>query len=154
MLAVAAFLVSCTAPPEAATCVEDREPVIGIDLGTTYSAVAVWDVAAGGVRILADEAGNRTVPSYVGWSEDGERLIGHRAKDRDPGALERAAHKARETMASPTSPHSQSLRRLRRTPGGTLDQPQTHPESTTYPSRVDPKSTPNRTQFDPNRPRT
>jgi len=58
----------------------EREPVIGIDLGTTYSAVAVWDVAAGGVRILADEGGNRTVPSYVGWGEDGERLIGHRAK--------------------------------------------------------------------------
>jgi len=83
-----------TAPPETeeagsdeaespqATKLEDREPVIGIDLGTTYSAVAVWDVAAGGVRILADEAGNRTVPSYVGWSEDGERLIGHRAKEQ------------------------------------------------------------------------
>mmetsp|Transcript_11027 Transcript_11027/g.23199 ORF Transcript_11027/g.23199 Transcript_11027/m.23199 type:complete len:771 (+) Transcript_11027:70-2382(+) len=59
---------------------QDKEPVIGIDLGTTYSAVAVWDVAAMGVRILADESGNRTVPSYVSWTEDGERLVGHRAK--------------------------------------------------------------------------
>mmetsp|Transcript_53094 Transcript_53094/g.113381 ORF Transcript_53094/g.113381 Transcript_53094/m.113381 type:complete len:767 (-) Transcript_53094:391-2691(-) len=59
---------------------EEKEPVIGIDLGTTYSAVAVWDVQAGGVRILADEAGNKTTPSYVAWSPDGERLIGHRAK--------------------------------------------------------------------------
>jgi len=64
------------APPT----LEEREPVIGIDLGTTYSAEAVWDITAGGVRILADEGGNRTVPSYVAWGDDGERLIGHRAK--------------------------------------------------------------------------
>jgi len=66
--------------PDPSTKLEDREPVIGIDLGTTYSAVAVWDVAAGGVRMIADEEGKRTVPSYVAWGDDGERVIGHRAK--------------------------------------------------------------------------
>jgi len=64
----------------AATASQEKEPVIGIDLGTTYSAVAVWDVAAGGVRIIADEGGNKTMPSYVGWTDDGERVVGHRAK--------------------------------------------------------------------------
>lgn len=59
---------------------QEKEPIIGIDLGTTYSAVAVWDTASMGVRILADEGGNRTVPSYVAWTDDGERVVGHRAK--------------------------------------------------------------------------
>jgi len=56
----------------------DVEPVIGIDLGTTFSCVAVWK--ENGVEILKDEDGSRTVPSYVGWSPTGERSIGHRAK--------------------------------------------------------------------------
>mmetsp|Transcript_43707 Transcript_43707/g.127203 ORF Transcript_43707/g.127203 Transcript_43707/m.127203 type:complete len:773 (-) Transcript_43707:242-2560(-) len=68
---------------------EERAPVIGIDLGTTFSAVAVWDVAVGGVRILADDSGNRTIPSYVAWGDDGERLIGHRAKAQATRAPER-----------------------------------------------------------------
>lgn len=57
---------------------KEVEPVIGIDLGTTFSCVAVW--GPDGVQILADEDGMRTIPSYVGWTADGERLIGHAAK--------------------------------------------------------------------------
>jgi len=56
----------------------DVEPVIGIDLGTTFSCVGVW--GDNGVQILADEDGMKTVPSYVGWTPSGERLIGHAAK--------------------------------------------------------------------------
>jgi len=84
----------------AAPKLEQREPVIGIDLGTTYSAVAVWDVAAGGVRILADDGGNRTVPSYVGWGEDGERLIGERAKAQAARAPKRTLFDVKRIIGS------------------------------------------------------
>lgn len=54
--------------------------ILGIDLGTTNSAMAVME--GGSSEILVNAAGDRTTPSVVAYRADGERLIGKTAKNQ------------------------------------------------------------------------
>src|SRR5690349_14796006 len=54
------------------------DTIIGIDLGTTNSVVAIME--AGQPKLLPHPEGHRTTPSVVAFASDGERLVGHAAK--------------------------------------------------------------------------
>jgi molecular chaperone DnaK len=58
--------------------VRDMERVLGIDLGTTYSCVAI--VEGGSPMVVANKGGYRTTPSMVAFTAGGRRLVGHLAK--------------------------------------------------------------------------
>uniref|UniRef100_M1AGQ5 Heat shock protein hsp70 n=1 Tax=Solanum tuberosum TaxID=4113 RepID=M1AGQ5_SOLTU len=69
-------------------------PAIGIDLGTTYSCVGIWQDDH--VEIIANDQGNRTTPSFVAFT-DTERLIGD-------SAMNQAGENATNTVFSKLSP--------------------------------------------------
>src|SRR5436189_5580232 len=58
---------------------ERMEPIVGIDLGTTHSAVAY--LAEDGPQIIPNALGHRLTPSVVGLDDKGTLLVGQAAKD-------------------------------------------------------------------------
>jgi len=79
---VAALLAVMAIAGAGATVTDDTkatDPVIGIDLGTTYSVAAVCD--KGQIQIIPNDQGNRITPSFVAFN-NGERLVGDAAKNQ------------------------------------------------------------------------
>lgn len=72
--------------------------IIGIDLGTTNSCVAVLE--GGEPTVIANSEGSRTTPSVVGFSKDGERLVGQVAKRQAVANPERTVSSIKRDMGS------------------------------------------------------
>ena len=72
--------------------------IIGIDLGTTNSAVAVME--GGEPTLIANIEGNRTTPSIVAFTKDGERLVGETAKRQAITNPERTISSIKREMGS------------------------------------------------------
>ena len=72
--------------------------VIGIDLGTTNSCVAVME--GGEPVVIANAEGSRTTPSVVGFQKDGERLVGQIAKRRAVANSDRTVISIKRHMGS------------------------------------------------------
>ncbi|OLS03387.1 molecular chaperone DnaK [Tissierella creatinophila] len=72
--------------------------IIGIDLGTTNSAVAVME--GGEATIIPNVEGNRTTPSVVAFTKDGERLVGETAKRQAITNPERTIQSVKREMGT------------------------------------------------------
>jgi heat shock protein 5 len=92
-LFIAAFV--CTVAVKAEDEKKDEKknkidgPVIGIDLGTTYSCVGIFK--NGRVEIIQNELGNRITPSYVAFTDE-ERLVGEAAKNQATTNVKRSIY--------------------------------------------------------------
>ncbi|KAI6653674.1 Heat shock 70 kDa protein-like [Oopsacas minuta] len=71
-----------TSPPQVPASKSRNTPVIGIDLGTTYSCVSVWEGSA--PQVIQNSSGNRTTPSWVCFpsSSSVEVLVGEAAQSK------------------------------------------------------------------------
>ncbi|MDE0229342.1 MAG: Hsp70 family protein [Spirochaetaceae bacterium] len=77
----------------------DREPIIGIDLGTTNSEVAI---IAGGVPRIVGTDDDAVMPSCVGLDDSGAVVVGHQARNQYAVAPERTVRSIKRLMGSDT----------------------------------------------------
>ncbi|MFT5696382.1 MAG: molecular chaperone DnaK [Myxococcota bacterium] len=82
--------------------------IIGIDLGTTNSVVAVME--GGQPTVIANEEGGRTTPSIVGFTDDGERLVGAIAKRQAVTNPERTIYSIKRFMGRRLDEVSEEVR--------------------------------------------
>src|SRR5438270_13452908 len=73
-----------------------EEKIIGIDLGTTNSVVAVME--GGEVKVIPNQEGNRLTPSVVAFTDKGERLVGDPAKRQAVTNPKRTAYSIKRFM--------------------------------------------------------
>ena len=86
----------------------DSGKVIGIDLGTTNSVVAVME--GGQPTVIANEEGGRTTPSVVGFTDDGERLVGAIAKRQSVTNPERTVYSVKRFVGRRLSEVPEEIR--------------------------------------------
>ena len=86
------------------------ELVCGIDLGTTYSCVGIFENDK--VEILANEIGNRTTPSWVSFTED-ERFIGDSAKSLSSKNVENTIYDVKRLMGQKYIDIQKNLKNLK-----------------------------------------
>ena len=84
--------------------------IIGIDLGTTNSVVAILE--GGEPKVIANEEGGRTTPSVVGFSKDGERLVGQIAKRQAITNPENTVYSIKRFMGRRFSEVTQEIKRV------------------------------------------
>ncbi len=84
--------------------------VIGIDLGTTNSVVAVMQ--GKDVEVIVNEEGARTTPSVVGWDEKGEVLVGQVAKRQSITNPEHTVYSAKRFMGRKETEVQEEARRV------------------------------------------
>lgn len=96
------------------TFVDEEGPIIGIDLGTTFSCVAVYDTEAQKVNVLPNSIGEKTTPSWVAFTNSG-RVVGQPAKQQ-------ASMNATNTVYD-----------IKRIIGRSLDDPVTREEARRFP---------------------
>ena len=58
----------------------DDEPVIGIDLGTTYSVVSIFQKV--NARVIQDDVGNKLIPSFIAFENEDKMLVWDEAKTK------------------------------------------------------------------------